>query len=578
MDLEKELADYKELIRQKDSLNKELVRLSGKSDTESINRINEVAVQLNNINTNLANYNIENIEKVDKYFISDKEFRRISDEIKTIEKLSKGTEEEKVEVKSAEGRPKRVYKSLEEEYKTLVELKNNMRKNFREEYDQIKNITSIVKSVGVEETVTTAQSMEYELPTKELDSMTNEEKIAYYEERIQNILASGKLPNMGKKSQVIYEGIRYSIPKAYVGRFNDTLGKLNTLRKKMTSKLPENTPKEPVQIEPIIVSPVKNQQPQEENPYVFGHYDPSPNMDQATPDRTTSSLKEENPYIFGHYNPRPKPLTLPDLMNVCERYNIKFRPIPRNFKKKHKINMKKAFTCIKKKISLKNLKKILPKVWNVDKYTELAFANMNSKLLNKRITIKTKTTNFAKGTIQKYNTIKTHVTNIPKRTKKYIKDKYKTFNNYFNEKKEISRLRKEEGYTTKGAMETIYGEKIDKHLDYRIINRTAKFKENTCQRISSTRGKIAGTTKVVVEAIKKPFDYLRENMQNDVKREELKSKIEEVRIANRQKQEVLKRIKIKENGGYVGTIAVTILGVIILSAIIFLGIGSIINR
>ena len=150
MDLEKELADYKELISQKDSLNKELARLSGKNDTESINRINEVAGQLNNINTNLSNYDMENLEKVDKYFISDKEFKRISDEIKTIEKLSKGTEEEKVEVKSAEGRPKRVYKSLEEEYKTLVELKNNMRESFRKQYDQIKNITSIVKSPIIE--------------------------------------------------------------------------------------------------------------------------------------------------------------------------------------------------------------------------------------------------------------------------------------------------------------------------------------------------------------------------------------------------------------------------------------------
>ena len=572
MDLEKELADYKELIRKKDSLNKELVRLSGKSDTESINRINEVAVQLNNINTNLANYNIENLEKVDKYFISDKEFRRISDEIKTIEKLSKGTEEEKIEVKSAEGRSKRVYKSLEEEYKTLVELKNNMRKNFREEYDQIKNITSIVKSPSVEETVTTAQSMEYELPTKGLDSMTNEEKITYYEERIQNILASGKLPNMGKKSQVIYEGIRYSIPKAYVGRFNDTLGKLNTLRKKMTSKLSEVKPKESEQPE-TIVEPLT---PKEKFELLAEALYQNNNLDN----KDTSYITNNNFYTpdLDLSNTSKTPLTLPVLMELCKNNNIELYPIPVTFRKRHKINMKKAFTCIKKKISLKNFKKILPKVWNADKYTELAFANMNSKLLNKRITIKTKTTNFAKGTIQKYNTIKTHVTNIPKRTKKYIKDKYKTFNNYFNEKKEISRLRKEEGYTTKGAMETIYGEKIDKHLDYRIINRTAKFKENTCQRISSTRGKIAGTTKVVVEAIKKPFDYLRENMQNDVKREELKSKIEEVRIANRQKQEALKRIKIKENGGYVGTIAVTILGVIILSAIIFLGIGSIINR
>lgn len=574
MDLEKELADYKELISQKDSLNKELARLSSKNDTESINRINEVAGQLNNINTNLSNYDMENLEKVDKYFISDKEFKRISDEIKTIEKISKGTEEEKVEVKSAEGRPKRVYKSLEEEYKTLVELKNNMRESFRKQYDQIKNITSIVKSPIIEETITTTQSMKYELPTKGLDNMTNEEKITYYEERIKNILASGKLPNMGRKSQVIYEGIRYSIPKAYVGRFNDTLGKLNTLRKKMSSKLSESEvkPKESEQPKPIV-EPVT---PKEKFESVAEALYQNNSLDSGN----TSYIADNNYYNsnIDLSNTNKVPLTLPFLMELCNNNNIELYPIPVTFRKRHKINIKKAFTCAKKKVSLENFKKILPKVWNIDKYTELAFANMNSKLLNKRITIKTKTINFAKSTIQKYNNVKTHVTNIPKRTQKYIKDKYKAFNNYFNEKKEISRLRKEEGYTTKEAMETIYGEKIDKHIDYRIINRTAKFKENTCQRIKTSKGKIVSTTKAVTAAIKKPFDYLRENMQNDVKREELKSKIEEVRIANRQKQETLKRIKIKENGGYVGTIAVTILGVIILSTIIFLGIGSIINR
>ena len=57
--------------------------------------------------------------------------------------------------------------------------------------------------------------------------------------------------------------------------------------------------------------------------------------------------------------------------------------------------MKKAFTCIKSKVSLGNFKKLLPKVWNIDKQVELAFANMNNKLLNKRITIKTKAVNFA---------------------------------------------------------------------------------------------------------------------------------------------------------------------------------------
>ena len=296
------------------------------------------------------------------------------------------------------------------------------------------------------------------------------------------------------------------------------------------------------------------------------------------PSPAASPLEEENPYIYGHYDPRPKPLTLPDLMSMCERKNIKLHPVPVTFRKKHKVDMKKAFTCIKNKVNLKNFKKLLPKVWNIDKQVELAFANMNNKLLDKRITIKTKAVNFAEGTIQKYNNVKTHVTNIPKRTKEYIKDKYKDFNNYFREKKEISRLRKEKNYSRKEAMEMVYGEKVDKHLDYRIVNRTTKFKDNTCQRINTAKGKIVGTTKAVVGAIKKPFDYLRENMKNDTKRQELQAKIEEIRIANRQKEAALKRIKVNSNAGYVGTVALTIISVFALAAIIFMGISSIINR
>lgn len=116
-------------------------------------------------------------------------------------------------------------------------------------------------------------------------------------------------------------------------------------------------------------------------------------------------------------------------------------------------------------------------------------------------------------------------------------------------------------------------------IDYTVVNRTAKFKENTCQRINTAKGKILGTTKAVVGAIKKPFDYLRENMKNDIKRQELQAKIDETRTANRQKAAALKRIKVNPStGGYAGTIAITVVGVLILATIIFIGIGSIINR
>lgn len=415
-------------------------------------------------------------------------------------------------------------------------------------------------------------SRDYELPIKSYEELTPEEKQKELEERLQRIFNSSKLPNQGKKMIVTYNGKKHSIPRAYQGRFNETVIKLNTIKKSMNLSKEAPKKEEPQKVQAPL-EPQKNLDAKLDEIYV------KPTIVEPVKQSTKApSLEEENPYIYGHYDPRPKPLTLPDLISMCERNKIKLHPVPTTFRRKHKVDMKKAFTCIKSKMSLGNFKKLLPKVWNIDKQVELAFANMNNKLLNKRITIKTKAVNFAEGTIQKYNNAKTYVTNIPKRTKEYIKDKYKAFNNYFREKKEISRLRKEENYSRKEAMEMVYGEKVDKHLDYRIVNRTAKFKENTCQKINTAKGKIVGTTKAVIDAIKKPFDYLRENMKNDIKRQELQAKIDEVRIANRQKEAALKRIKVNSNAGYVGTVALTIISVFALAAIIFMGIGSIINR
>lgn len=570
-----ELIQYEDLIRVRENLNKELSSLSGKTSQDSIARINEIGRELNEVSSKISSYDKDKIDKINKYFATDKEFRRISGELKTIENLSKDNKEERVAVISAEGRPKRVYKSLAEEYKQLAERKNSMRKKFYSEYKDIENITTTVNaSAQINEEVKTAtNNAEYILPTfKGYEDLTEEEKLKYLEERLQRILDSSKLPNMGKKSQVTYNGIRYNIPKAYVGRFNETIRALNTIKNKMASKeVPEEPKKED------IVTTVKTENKEREL---------TPKEKFLAKAEEIYGKSEENNHIFEQPKPKTvipaiptsKPLTLPDLMDLCKKNKIELHPVPITFRRNHKANLKKAFTCVKKKVSLENFKKLLPKVWNIDKYTERAFAQMNNKLYDKKIAIKGKMVNFAEGTIQKYNSAKTFVTSIPKRTKNYISGKYREFTKYFKDKKEIATKRKEDGYTTKTAMEEVYGDKADKHLDYRIVNRTTKFKEDTCQRINSATGKIIDTTKSVVDKITKPFRYLRDNMKNDVKRQELQKQIDEIRASSMVKKDTLTRIKIKDNSGYVGTIAITIVGVIVLVGIIFMGIGSIINR
>lgn len=537
--LSKELIQYEDLIRVRENLNKELSSLSGtisRDNQDSIDRINEIGRKLNEVNSKISSYDKDKLDKVNRYFAINKEFNRISDELKTIENLSKDNKEERVEVRSADGRPKRIYKSFVEEYRQLVEQKKILEKERDRENNQIKNITTILNASAQinEEVEMDTDNIEYVLPTfKDYKDLTDEEKLNYLEDRLQKILDSSKLPNMGKKVQRTYNGIRYKIPEAFVGRFNETLRELNTLKNKMASK------------------------PEDENHYIFGQN----HTQSVNSARSISNV-----------------LTLLDLMELCKKNRIELHPVPITFRRNHKVNLKKSFACVKKKVSLENFKKLLPKVWNIDKYTERAFAQMNNKLYDKKIVIKGKMVRFAEGTIQKYNSAKTFVTGIPKRTKDYISGKYNEFTKYFKDKKEIATRRKEEGYTTKSAMEEVYGAEADKHLDYRIVNRTTKFKENTCQRINSATGKIVDTTKSVTDKIAKPFRYLRASMKNDIKRQELQRQIDEIRASSKEKSEALKRIKINNSSGYVGTIAITILGVIVLAGIIFMGIGSMINR
>lgn len=565
-----EIKKYEDLKNNNEALNIELVSLLGKNDPDSIGRTNEIGNQLNKINTSLQKYDEEKIVKVQRYFETKKEFDRLVGELQTIEKLSKKSKGEKSETRTSEGRKKYIDNTLLEEYNLLASEKSKLQKRFYSEYKELEGITSLIQGTPeVTENTEMVTAREYELPIRSYEELTPEEKQKELEERLQRIFNSAFLPNQGKKVIVTYDSKKYTIPKIYQGRFNETVRELNTLKKVIVPKkssAKEETKETPTPLEVAVSLEAKLNE----------LYD-SPNKVQV-PTKKEESFEEENPYLYGYYqpNPSPKKVTLPDLVNLCTKNNVTLHPVPVTLKRNNKVNIDKAFTCIKNKANLENFKKLLPKVWNIDKQVILAFDRMNGKLIDKKIAIKTTTVNLANKAIHKYDSAKTYVTNIPKRTKDYIKGKYADLSNYFREKKEVTRLRKEEGYTRKSAMEEVYGEKVDKHLDYQIINRTINFKENTCHRIKESNA--FKTTKSVVEAIKKPFDYLRENVKNDVQRAELQAAIDEVRRANIQKKEALKRIKVSTNAGYVGTVAITVIGVLALAAIIFIGIGSIINR
>lgn len=253
--------------------------------------------------------------------------------------------------------------------------------------------------------------------------------------------------------------------------------------------------------------------------------------------------------------PERTPLTLPKLNDTCNKHNVELKPMVKtNLKyKKQKTNTKKSFFKTAKKKTVNAFKRLVSN-WNIDKRVQLGMINLKNKGLDTRIKIKNKYCRFKDGVKQKYNGAKSFVAT----------------------KKKIVKAIFTKGESVKETMEREYGSNKDKHLDYRIVNRAVNFKNNTVQRVSSMAGKLVDTSKKVVEAIKKPFQMLRDSRRDMSKRAELEEEIRKAKEATKAKTRVLKGGS--PSAGYIATGAIIVIGVLILATIIFFTVGSIVNR
>lgn len=536
-----ELISYEDLVRGKDKLNRELATLSGKNDEQSIRRINEIGKVLNELNTQLSDYDKDTIDNISKYFNTEEKFSKLSNEIKEIEKLSKKSKEEKVTVLSAENRKKVIDKSFEEEYKLLVSQKNELREEFKAQYETIKKVSTARVAKPMAES-SQEESAEFVLPNITNNDLNDEEKIAALEDRLERIFASSTLPNQGKKMIVNYKGERKIIPKEYFGIFRSTVIELTGLLNKVKNK--ENgveVTKEEVHPESISVT----QKPEEP-------VHPA-REDYAFP----SNASYSNNVNWGPLT-SVELLAMHNLRSMLAEKGIELHPlVSTTFRKSHKVNLKKAFADVKRKLSVENFKKLLPKVWNIDKRTALTFAKLNGKRLDAEIAIKSGAVNFADNVSQKYNNAKS-----------FVGEKKQAVVNVFKDTKEKA---KEAITATKDAI---------KGAGYEVVNRVTDFKDNTCQRINSAKGKIVSTTKSIAGKIKEPFDKLRAEMHSDTTRQELAAAVAQVREANQHKQEELsgiQRVKRNPNAGYVMTGVLLVVGIIVLAVVIFTCVGNIIN-
>ncbi len=126
-------------------------------------------------------------------------------------------------------------------------------------------------------------------------------------------------------------------------------------------------------------------------------------------------------------------------------------------------------------------------------------------------------------------------------------------------------------------------------LEYQIINRTINLKSNTCQKVSGFKTKITSISKKDLLILQIKFNNLREKLEkNKAKRQfskdELFELVEILRKENKELKEQNKTLNEKvrvlsqnTRSGYVATTVITIVGFLLLAALIFTIVGKIVN-
>ena len=218
----------------------EILMQSEKDKIELVNRINEIAEKIKDVNSELQQYDTTKIDSAKNYIAVMVEFSKLSDDIKLIEKMSKKSSDSKVEVISAEGRKKKIDADYVDEYNTLVNRKKELMSKQSEAYHKISNIPSLMEQKKVIEQIENPTPVLQENKvTEEIDIFDNlplEEKITETKNRIERIIKTSELPNQGKKRLITYNGNKYDIPQIYYGRFSETMQLLRRLEKEQMEK------------------------------------------------------------------------------------------------------------------------------------------------------------------------------------------------------------------------------------------------------------------------------------------------------------------------------------------------------
>lgn len=412
---------YEELISNQKRLSEELLTFSGKTDEESIKRINEIASSFGEIKNKLSNYDLNVVNKFQNYYRIQSAFNTICDEIKAVERLSKKSKGKKLQMHSAEGRKRMIDAELAEDYKALISQKNNIRSSVAKGNASLIGITTMMTKLPIKnEAKIENNNVEYVLPKIiGYDDLSIEDKIKETEERLQRIFKTSTLPNQGKKIFVTYNGKKYSIPRKYQGVYKETLKELGSLNKALAEEKTGLKDIKPEDIKPKAEAYAKK---------------------IASSERIFQSEDDKKKFnaLFGACPPKKQEEIYEMLFSkeAIDRRNELLDNLTKQIELeptlKQRITSGKAFVTKIGKQAKEKLVKIGQKLKEkLDKTTSSIKENINET----KYEIVNKTINFQKNTCQKVSSKKTEICNIAKKDLLAIQIKF----HEIKEKMELNR-------------------------------------------------------------------------------------------------------------------------------------------
>lgn len=232
-----------------------------KETADYLKIVTEYSKKFDEINAELNQYDERTITEEAELLANQVKFDEISKKMVEIQKISKKKmkyvePEYIIMVPNAEGRDKKIFSPLVEDYKVLVEEKRRLAKVLRKQYNSVFNkieMNDIEEEITIEVPTEGVTEDKIEVPVQDdiKPGMTMDEKIKRLKEEVKNPnlsiemrirlleeLTSCCLNDQGRKMTKTVDGVKVTVPRHRFTTYQNAFLELNKLKKELNNPVP----------------------------------------------------------------------------------------------------------------------------------------------------------------------------------------------------------------------------------------------------------------------------------------------------------------------------------------------------